>query len=72
MNKQMNKMSNVSGPCRYDNYPKNCISLDNLQSQYLLNSVWNSGDEISTRQHFIFSVPSKKLLGFAEDYKKFG
>jgi len=27
---------------------KNIISLDNLQSQYLLNSGWSSGDEIST------------------------
>jgi len=27
---------------------KKCISLDNLQSQNILNSGWSSGDEIST------------------------
>jgi len=43
---------------------KNCISLDNLQRQNLLNSGWSSGNEISTGPHFnIF----KK---FALDYKK--
>jgi len=50
---------------------KNCISLDNLQSQYLLNSGWSSGDEIYTGSPLkIFSVPLKNLLGLAEDYKK--
>jgi len=49
---------------------KNYISLDNLQSQNLLNSGWSSGDEISTGIHFNFSLPLKNLLGFAEDYKK--
>jgi len=49
---------------------KNCISLDNLQSQNLLNSGWSSGDEISTGPHFNFSVTFKNLLGLAEDYKK--
>jgi len=38
---------------------KNCISLDNLQSQNLLNSVWSSGDEISKGPQFNFSVPLK-------------
>jgi len=38
---------------------KNCISLDNLQSQNLLNSGWSSEDEISTGPHFNFSVPLK-------------
>jgi len=46
------------------------ISLDNLQSQYLLNSGWSSGDEISTGPLFNFSVPLKNLFRFAEDYKK--
>jgi len=49
---------------------KNYISLDNLQSQNLLNSGWSSGDEISTGPHFNFSVPLKNLLGFA-NIKKF-
>jgi len=49
---------------------QNFISLDNLQSQYLLNSGRSSGDEISTGPHFNFSVPLKHLLGFGEDYKK--
>jgi len=49
---------------------KNNISLDNLQSQNLLNSGWSSGDEISTGPHFNFSVPLKNELGFAEDYKQ--
>jgi len=55
---------------QYEYYPKNFISLDNLQSQNLLNSGWSSGDEISTGPHFNFSIPLKNLLGFAEDYKK--
>jgi len=46
------------------------VSLANLQSQNLLNSGWNIGDEISTGPHFKFSVPFKNLLGLAEDYKK--
>jgi len=41
---------------------KNCISLDNLQSQNLLNSGWSCGDEVSTGPHFKFSVPLKHLL----------
>jgi len=45
------------------------ISLDNLQSQNLLNSGWSSGDEISTGPHFNFCTV-KILLRFAEDYKK--
>jgi len=49
---------------------KNYISLDNLESQNLLNSGWSSGDEISKVPHFSFSVPLKNLLGLAEDYKK--
>jgi len=49
---------------------KNCISLDNLQSQNLLNSGWSSGDEIFTEPHFNFSVPLKNLLGLTDDYKK--
>jgi len=49
---------------------KNDVSLDNLQSQNLLNSGWSSGDEISTGPHFNFSVLLKNLLGFPEDYKK--
>jgi len=49
---------------------KNVISQDNLQSQNLLNSAWNSGVEISTGTHFIFSVPLKNVLGFADDYTK--
>jgi len=50
---------------------KNCISLDNLQSNTYLNSGWSSGDEISTGSSLkLFSVPLKNLLGLAEDYKK--
>jgi len=41
---------------------KNCISLDNLQSQNLLHSGWSSGDVISTGPHFNLSVPLKNLL----------
>jgi len=50
--------------------PKKFISLDNLQSQYIFNFGWSSGDEISTGPQFNFSVPLKNWLGFAEDYKK--
>jgi len=50
---------------------KKYISLDNLQSQNLLNSGWSSVDEISTGPHFNFSVPLKNLLGFAGIIKKF-
>jgi len=49
---------------------QNYISLDNFQSQNLLNSGWSSEDEIFTGPHFNFSVPLKNVLEFAEDYKK--
>jgi len=45
------------------------ISLDNLQSQNLLNSGWSGGDEISKGLHFNFFAPLKFFLGFHEDYK---
>ncbi|XP_037911951.1 uncharacterized protein LOC119652085 [Hermetia illucens] len=50
---------------------KNYISLNENESKMLYNAAWSPNESITPSSgYFNFSIPLRKLLGFAEDYKK--
>ena len=55
----------------YTSTIKNFLSLNEAESNSLMNAGWSERPSITTTDgHFNFCVPLKMLLGFAEDYTK--